>query len=370
MAHGSNAGLGQIFKDALPIVGRVGAVAGGMVGILNVFEKFSGQLVTAIEGLLLLTAVITSALVVTTKTTKVVEEKTIKVPNYPKRHRVVAGGVLAISSVLLLLFVIRIGMDLLNSTPERQQQNIAARATQLSKQQPAQSTADRLRQLTGTISPGAQTNIARTPPPTFTFAPTVLPSLTFTPAPPTVTPTPNVAQLTDINTLNRLGQEALNNKTYDRAVFIFNRALQVEATNAQAQYGLGVGYFYLNNYNAAFNPLSTALRLNPDFREAHAYLGFIYDYRQDYVKARVEYEEYIRIAPQNAPLRNDVNERLKVISGRGSPPTLTPYSTATSSPTLTPTEKITPTLSTPTITGAPPTSTSTPAITPSGTRTP
>ena len=103
--------------------------------------------------------------------------------------------------------------------------------------------------------------------------------------------------------------------------------------------------------NAAYNPLRTALQLNPNLVEAHAYLGFVYDYRSDFVRARAEYEEFLRVAPHEHDLRDDVTERLKKLSGNGPYPTLTPLTfvslTPTGSPTLTPTSPATKPVTTP-----------------------
>ncbi len=338
----SNAGLSQILKDAMPLIGRIGAVAGGMVGLLNVFEKFSGDLIIAVEGLLLLTAVITSALVFVSKNVRVVEGARVQSPAYPRAHRIVASAVLAVSSILLLLFVNRVGAELLNRGAQPPAQ--AGAPTPI-----AQITGER-RALTVTAAARTLTILPKAGSPAATSRPTGIPTFTFTPGPPTVTPTVNVNTATDVNLLLRLGQETLTAKVYDRAVTIFNRVLQIEATNPQAHLGAGIGYFFLNNHNSAFNSLQNALRLNPAFSEAHAYLGFIYDYRQDYVKARLEYEQYLKTAAQNAPLRVDVTERSRALSARAAPPTLTPLISATPTATLT---------------GAPPTSTNTPGATPS-----
>jgi hypothetical protein len=86
---------------------------------------------------------------------------------------------------------------------------------------------------------------------------------------------------------------------------------------------------------------------------AHAYLGFVYDYRSGFVRARAEYEEFLRIAPREHDLRDDVSERLKTLSGKPSFPSLTPQMNL--SPTATPTI-IPPTL-TPAITATKPVTT-------------
>ncbi len=309
----SATGLAHLSKTAFPLIGRVGTIAGGVFSLLAIFETISGEIVTTLSAFALTSAFIASAVVVFHKTTRTVDETiTIQDYSYSRRARVIAAILMTIAGALLLGLTIQFSGNLIKPLPRDRNTPAAKQPSRPPVTLPAKNA-------TTTSSPPP-----RTPPPTSTF----------TPAPPTrtltVTPFP-IDQMTDVNNLNKLGKDALSAQNHSAAITYFARALQVDATNAQAQLGLGMAYFYLNNFNAAFSPLRTALQLNPALNEAHAYLGFVYDYRADYVRARAEYEEFLRVAAREHALRAEIADRLKKLSGTAPYPTLTPQMTATPS---------------------------------------
>ncbi len=322
-------GFGNLGKTALPLIGKVGTVTGGIVSLFAVFEKISGEIVTTVAGFLLLSAVIASGIVVFQQAAKTVDDHTRKEFVYPHQARIVAALVLGCASIFLVLFAWRMTTIALKPAPP---------------DKPGLGNA--LRQAATPIIPTRASERPKSIVPTNgpTMIPTNVPTQTpsvppptnpYTPAPPTRTPTVTpfpVNQMTDMNGLLGLGNNALVEKNYLQAVGIFSRALQVDATNAQAQFGLGQAYFYLNNVNAAFNPLRSALQLNPGLSDAHAFLGFVYDSRDDFVRARAEYEEYLRVAAKDSPYRSLVQQRLGQFNGKPPYPTLAPLVTATSAP--------------------------------------
>jgi Tfp pilus assembly protein PilF len=302
----STAGLSHLFKNALPLVGRIGAIVGGIFSLLAVLERVSGEIITAVEGLLLFTAIISSAIVVLSRTSKTLDDQTLSVPHFSRINRTIAAIFLVGSSALMVAFVARIGIDAIN----RQQREGLAIA---SRTPPA----DRTR--FGTVS----TLAAAATPATPTLAPTLIPI--------------PLSQITDVTLLNRMGYEALAAKDHIRAVNLFSRALQVDATNANSQLGLGEAYYFSSNEGQAFNAFRIALQLNPSLVDAHAYLGFIYDHRQDSAKAKAEYEEFLRLAPRENALLPSIRERLNQLTGRAPFPSLTPLITSIATNTITPT---------------------------------
>lgn len=105
----TTAGLGHLFKNAIPLVSRVGFITGGIVTLWGVIQKASGEIITGVEGFLVIATMITSGMVVFWRIPKIVDDQTKSVPLYPRRHRVIAGVILAISSVLSVALAIRIG---------------------------------------------------------------------------------------------------------------------------------------------------------------------------------------------------------------------------------------------------------------------
>ncbi len=303
-------GFSHLSKTALPLLGRIGTIAGGIVSLLAVFEAISGEIVTTVFVFGMVAVFVVTAIVVFHQTPQVVDEKPVRLYSYPQRARIVSALAMTLAGFFLLGFTIRFSANLIK--PLQTRFGVAARPTQ---------------RALGTLPPDrpAKPNASSTLVPTLTAAPTATP--TWTPPPPsrtlTVTPFP-IDVMTDVNVLLKLGNDAHNAKNYARAVSYFARALQIDATNALAQYGLGRAHFFLNNVNAAYSPLRTALQLDPKLVDAHAYLGFVYDYRSDFVRARAEYEEFLRIAPRDHDLRDDVMDRLKKLAGNPPYPTLTP----------------------------------------------
>jgi len=333
-------GIKHLFENALPLIGRVGAIAGGILSLVAALRTITNEIVIAVEGVALVSAVVSSAFVVWSRTTRRVDEKSIRVPHYSRKNRFIAGFVFSISALLLLGFVYRVGGDLLSHERENQISAIRTPRAQLTppneRTRPSGLIATIVApaSLTSTPTPGQPT--ATVPPPTFTAIP--------------------LNQITDVNTLNKLGTDALAAKNYRAAFGFFSRALQVDATNAPAQLGYGETQFYLGNEFPAQSALRTALQLNPGLVDAHAYLAFVYDQQQDYARARAEYEEFARVAPKDNPLYQQVRERVIQLSGKGSIPTatvvnanLTPSPTAsatltnTATPTITATQTFSPT---------------------------
>jgi hypothetical protein len=321
--------LSHLAKTALPIIGRVGTVAGGLVSLLIALNTISSDLVIVVGGVLLVVAIVTSAIVVFHSTTRVVEEQSVKSFTYSQRARTIATIVMVAAGILLGVFGVGVTLNKL-AEANRQAGRGPVNKSALLTQTPNPKLGTTIAMATQVRSTSIPTNPPATPTPTATF------TATPTPGTPTRTPTFTpvaVEQMTDVTQLNKLGSEALKAINLARAYALFSRALQIDATNAQSQLGLGITYFYLNNHQPAITPLTTALKLDPKLVDAHAYLGFIYDYRLDFVRARAEYDEFLRIAPKDNPLRDDVEQRNKLQSRSQPPPTLTPFMTPTSTPT-------------------------------------
>lgn len=309
----SYAGLRELVKQAIPVVSQVGAVTGGLVSLLAALEKVSGELTMALAGFMLVAAIASSAVVIWGRATRTTGKISVAVPMFSQSHRRTAAVVMAVSIVLLLLFLVQIGVAL--SRPSGQGRFAINPST----------TGGAPRAGRATPTPTIMTTLAS---PSAPPAPSPAANPTTTP----VAPSPVVRP----EALVTQGFAALSANDFSQALALFERALQADATSARAQLGLGEAYYYLANYRAAIPPLRLALQLNPALDEAHAYLGFAYDDTQDTVRARAEYEEYLRVAPADSPLRSQVQERFR----RNVVPvaTASPSARPTSLPTRTPAE--------------------------------
>ncbi|NJK63002.1 MAG: tetratricopeptide repeat protein [Synechococcaceae cyanobacterium SM2_3_1] len=77
------------------------------------------------------------------------------------------------------------------------------------------------------------------------------------------------------------GWDALMERSLQQALTQFHYALNVDATFAEAQVGLGVTYAQQGYHEQALIALQSALRLDPSCAEAQAYLGDLYLERQE-----------------------------------------------------------------------------------------
>jgi hypothetical protein len=300
MQEDSYAGLHDLVKKAIPLVSQIGAVAGGLVSLLAALEKVSGELTMALAGFMLVAATVASGIVIWGKTTRGAGagHEAVSVPLFSAAHRRTAAIALAVTIVLLILFLVQVGVAL--SRPSGQGRFA------INPSGPA-----------GGARPGRAT-------PTATVAPPLASTFTALPAAP--------SPVTGAAALASQGFAALSAQNYKAALDLFALALEADATSARAQLGLGEAYYFLANYRAAIPPLRLAAQLNPSLDEAHAYLGFAYEDSQDAVRARAEFEEYLRVAPADAPLRTQVEQRLR----RNVAPTV-PTGATTVRPTTQPT---------------------------------
>jgi hypothetical protein len=314
MQEDSYAGLRDLVKKSIPLVSQVGAVTGGLVSLLAALEKVSGELTMALAGFMLVAAIVSSGIVVWGRSTRGagLGKDLVTVPLFSKSHRRTAAIALVVSVVLLILFLIQVGVAM-------------SRPSGLGRFAINPSTpGGGARAVRATPTPASTLPLASppaAPPPSVTVTLTALPEVPS----PVAGPAALVTQ----------GFSALSAQNYTQALDLFDRALQMDATSARAQLGLGEAYYFLANYREAIPPLRLALQLNADLNEAHAYLGFAYEDSQDTVRARAEYEEYLRVAPADSPLRSQVEQRFRrniVPTGTPSPsarPTILPASTPT-----------------------------------------
>jgi hypothetical protein len=216
----SDTGLTHLGKTALPLIGRIGTVAGGIVSLLAIFETISGEIVTTVFAFSVVAVFVVTAIVVFYQTTQVVDEKPIRVYSYSQRARTFSAIVMTLAAFFLLGLMIHFGANLIKPL-QRDNWSVFARPTPRVSLSP---TPDRF------AKPGVLPTIIPTALPTATS------TATFSPALPTrtltVTPFP-IEQMTDVNTLVKLGNDANTAKNYLLAVNYFARALQIDATDVE-----------------------------------------------------------------------------------------------------------------------------------------
>ena len=106
-------GLTHLGKTALPLIGRISTIAGGIVSLLAVFETISGEIMTTISAFIVVAVFVATAIVVFHQTTQVVDEKPIRVYSYSQRARVVSAIAMTIAAFFLVSFTIRFGANMM-----------------------------------------------------------------------------------------------------------------------------------------------------------------------------------------------------------------------------------------------------------------
>jgi tetratricopeptide (TPR) repeat protein len=74
-----------------------------------------------------------------------------------------------------------------------------------------------------------------------------------------------------------LGDIALEEKSFKLAVAHYKKAIKITEDNVNAYTALATAQRLMGDYNVAQNTLESALKLWPDFPEAHLNLGILYD---------------------------------------------------------------------------------------------
>ncbi len=96
------------------------------------------------------------------------------------------------------------------------------------------------------------------------------------------------------------GKALLEKEDYPAAIQAFSEALRLDPKSAPAHVGRGNGYRLLKKFDMALADFNEALRLEPNNSEAHRGRGSVYGEKRDFDKALVECDEAVRCGPNNS----------------------------------------------------------------------
>ncbi|MGH8614340.1 MAG: tetratricopeptide repeat protein [Gammaproteobacteria bacterium] len=99
----------------------------------------------------------------------------------------------------------------------------------------------------------------------------------------------------DLSTLARVFQT----KSWTILLEHYQWLVRTTQNDPDAYNGLGKVFLGLGREAEAIGPFRTAVALRPDFEEPHFLLGYLYRKQKDFIGARTEYEQVIRINPIN-----------------------------------------------------------------------
>ena len=97
-----------------------------------------------------------------------------------------------------------------------------------------------------------------------------------------------------------LGRIHAGTGKYDLAVQEFQRALQLDANNAEAYQQISRAYEYLGRSTEAENALNKAIALRPEYWDLHNSLGSFYYRQHDWAKAAKAFRNVIELTPDNS----------------------------------------------------------------------
>ena len=111
---------------------------------------------------------------------------------------------------------------------------------------------------------------------------------------------------TDANRKNRIrqyideGNAALRSGDNNRAIAAFNRALELDENNAQANSGAARAHLRNRNFPDALRHATRAITLNPNDADAHTTRGEVFFQNRQDDAAQTAFENAVRINPNNA----------------------------------------------------------------------
>jgi predicted TPR repeat methyltransferase len=104
-----------------------------------------------------------------------------------------------------------------------------------------------------------------------------------------------------VEALHNLGALYLTQRQPDMALRCYLRLLSIQP-DLDTYYNLGVIFSYQDRHNEAINYLQEALRLEPDFYNAHINLGAVYLKKEDLQQAAHHYEAALKLRPNDPEL--------------------------------------------------------------------
>ena len=97
--------------------------------------------------------------------------------------------------------------------------------------------------------------------------------------------------------LIRSGYDAIQNRSYDQAVVLLTRALELEPKDTKGWNYLGDAYVALRRYADALAAYGEQLKVNPYDEFVHNDIGYVYRLQRRYADAEAEYRKQLELNP-------------------------------------------------------------------------
>lgn len=88
---------------------------------------------------------------------------------------------------------------------------------------------------------------------------------------------------------HRQGLVLYKQRQYEEALEAFQKAVELDPSNAQALFGMGLCYKSLRQYDRAITAYEKALEINPSYTKVHSALGEVWSVKGQYAEAENSY---------------------------------------------------------------------------------
>lgn len=108
------------------------------------------------------------------------------------------------------------------------------------------------------------------------------------------------AQKPTAKTFYDIGMENSKNAEYSEAIDAFEHAIKLKPDYAEAHFGLGNVYYSLHRYTEAIDEYKNAVEAKPEYFDAHVTLGVVSSMLSRYDEAIDAFKKAVKIKPKNA----------------------------------------------------------------------
>ena len=112
----------------------------------------------------------------------------------------------------------------------------------------------------------------------------------------------------DASDLSNMAVELAESGQYEEALDFVNRAIKLDANNANSWYNKGIILFKMGRYQDALNSFAQATDIDPEFTEAWYNKGMALMHQQKYLDAIRAFNKLLKIHPHDERAREQLNQ--------------------------------------------------------------
>ena len=112
----------------------------------------------------------------------------------------------------------------------------------------------------------------------------------------------------DASDLSNRAVELAESGQYDKALDLINRAIRLDANNANSWYNKGIILFKMGRYQDALNSFAQAADIDPEFTEAWYNKGLALMHMGKYLEAIRAFNKLLKIHPHDKRAREQLDQ--------------------------------------------------------------